>query len=77
MGDVILDSEQIIRLSKLGWSRRMIAARYGISARSLAQSLRNDRWYSDPTLRERWRLRLPRMKKELRDTLARLERVGA
>ena len=28
-------------------------------------------------VRERWRLRLPRMKKELRDTLARLERVGA
>jgi hypothetical protein len=70
MADIVLDSEEIRRLRDAGWSNSMLAARFDVPVRSITQSLRSDRrWYSDPTLEDRWKARLPAMKAALRDSI--------
>ena len=66
----VLDSEEIGRLFRVGWSKRQLAARFGASPQGIASVLRDDRtWFSDPTLRARWEAKLPGMKAALREEI--------
>ena len=63
--DCVLDSEEIIRLFRVGWSKKGLAARFHTTVKGICQILRNDRWFIDPTLRARWKTKLPAMKAAL------------
>ncbi len=65
-----LDAEEIRRLSKAGWTHAMLAGRFNSTAQGIAVSLRDNRWFSDPTLRARWEARLPAMRAALRANIA-------
>jgi hypothetical protein len=65
--DHVFDSEEIRRLRKAGWSHPMLAARFGTSVQGIGQALREDRWFSDPTLMQRWKAKLPAMLAAVRE----------
>jgi hypothetical protein len=57
----VLDREEILRLRKAGWSYTMLAARFGTSVQGISATLRDDLWFYDPTLMQRWQAKLPAM----------------
>lgn len=62
----VLDTPEIKRLVRHGWTNAQIAKHFGVPTMSVAVSQHKNNWEDDPTLRKRWEARMPALKAQLK-----------